>query len=49
MAVRDYFERMGLDVCNLQATGMGGKDPVPSPREKNAGEINRRVEFQIME
>ncbi len=47
-AIKDYFVRMGLSQKRLHLKGMGSKKPLTYKPGEIFNELNRRVEFQVI-
>lgn len=48
-AVYDYLMRKGVNAAKLSTVGLGKTQPMANNKTKNGRELNRRVEFKVIE
>jgi outer membrane protein OmpA-like peptidoglycan-associated protein len=48
-SVRDYLVSKGIDALSIEAIGYGESEPVATNDTEEGRQLNRRVEFTILE
>jgi OOP family OmpA-OmpF porin len=48
-AVRDYLVQNGVNAANLSTVGYGESQPMADNKTRSGRELNRRVEFKVIQ